>query len=68
MGDTAEDERAAVEGPIGLVEHPSSPARNIGTELVATTILMLLGPGVLVLSDTGTLGASVVFGVGLALA
>jgi aquaporin Z len=45
-------------------------ARNIGAEFVATTIVMLAGPGLLVLGDesTGTLGAAIGFGAATALA
>jgi len=48
----------------------TSPLRNIGAEAVATAILMLAGPGVLVLSngDVGALGAAIGFGAAMALA
>ena len=46
------------------------PARNIAAEFVATTIVMLAGPGLLVVGDdsTGTLGAAIGFGAATALA
>lgn len=48
----------------------TSPARNVGSELVATAIVMLAGPGVLVLSkgEVGTLGAAIGFGAAMAIA
>ena len=63
MGDTATDTATDAD-----IDAAPSPLRNVGTELVATTILMLLGPGVLILSDVGTLGAAIGFGAGLAIA
>ncbi|MFN3256844.1 MAG: MIP/aquaporin family protein [Ilumatobacter sp.] len=47
-----------------------SDTRNLVTELVGTLVVMLAGPGVLVLSDgrVTDLGAAVAFGAGLALA
>jgi aquaporin Z len=46
----------------------TSVSRNVVTELFATTVLMLAGPGVLVLSTVGDLGAALSFGIALALA
>ena len=51
-----------------MTETPT--ARNIAAEFVATTIVMLAGPGLLVFGDesTGTLGAAIGFGAATALA
>lgn len=45
-------------------------ARNISTELVATTLVMLAGPGVLTLTSggVGDLGAALAFGAAIAIA
>jgi aquaporin Z len=57
--------------PAGSVPHPvdsgASLVRNVATEFVATAFLMLAGPGVLVLSTVGDLGAALAFGIGLAI-
>ena len=47
-----------------------SPMRNVGAELVATVLLMLAGPGLVVLGPTqaGTLATALAFGAALALA
>ena len=50
---------------------PRAPiSRNIAAELVGTLIVMLTGPGVLVLAEpeVGTFGAAVGFGIGIAVA
>ncbi len=65
MVDTTVEEHAVGDG------RGTTPAmRNVGSELVATTIVMLAGPGVLVLSknEVGTLGAAIGFGAAMALA
>ncbi len=43
-------------------------ARNVVTELVGTTIVMLLGPGLIVLGGASDLVAAIGFGAGVALA
>ncbi len=47
-----------------------SIARNVSTELVATTIVMLAGPGVLAMTSggVGDLGAAIAFGAAMAIA
>lgn len=46
-----------------------SAVRNVVTESVGTFVLMLAGPGVLVLGErVGTLGSALSFGIGLAIA
>ena len=47
-----------------------SISRNISTESVATTLVMLAGPGVLALTDggAGDLGAALAFGAAVAIA
>lgn len=49
---------------------PEPLARNVATELVATALVMLAGPGVLVLTNggVGDLGAAVAFGAAIAIA
>ena len=56
--------------PVASVTAPTTIARNVTTELTATTLVMLAGPGSLVLSDgrVGTLGAALAFGVATAIA
>jgi aquaporin Z len=48
----------------------ASVARNVSTELVATTLVMLAGPGVVALTSggVGDLGAAVAFGAAIAIA
>lgn len=48
----------------------TSPARNVAAELVATAVVVLAGPGSIVLSggEVGTLGAALAFGAATALA
>ena len=49
---------------------PESPLRNIATELVATVLLMLAGPGLIVLSSgpVSNLSVALAFGAALAIA
>jgi aquaporin Z len=58
--------------PVGsstdLTSAETSVSRNVVTELFATTLLMLAGPGVLVLSTVGDLGSALSFGIALAIA
>ncbi|MEM8748219.1 MAG: aquaporin [Actinomycetota bacterium] len=61
----------AVDTTVEPVASSAAPsvARNVVTESVGTFVLMLAGPGVLVLGDNiDTLAAAVSFGVGLAIA
>lgn len=54
----------------GTTTTPSSNGetigRNVAAEAVGTTLLMLAGPGTLVLSSVGDLGAALAFGIALA--
>lgn len=62
------EKRARPDGPGRTPE--ASITRNISTEMVATTFVMLAGPGVLALTSGGggDLGAAIAFGVAMAIA
>lgn len=55
---------------VASADGPRSAFRNVGTEAFATTLLMLAGPGVIVLSagHLDTLGVALSFGAALAIA
>lgn len=58
-------------GPGGEASGTSNPlARNVATEMVATTFVMLAGPGALALTSggIGDLGAALAFGAAIAIA
>lgn len=72
MSDTTmpQAETITTEGTAGDPMPQLSAGRNLGTEIVATTMLMLAGPGVIVLSDgrASALGVALSFGAALAIA
>ncbi len=63
------DEMPSTGSGAGTTSRPGV-GRNVATELVGTVIVMLAGPGVLVLTDgrVGDLAAALSFGAGLAIA
>lgn len=71
VGDAQHDRTAPVAtAPTTTAPTASPVARNVVTEFVATALVVLAGPGSLVLSDgdVGTLGAALAFGLATALA
>lgn len=68
MDTSAADTSAETSAEPSSAAATPTAARNVVTETVGTFVVMLAGPGVLVLGDVDTLAAALSFGAGLAIA